>query len=406
MIRKLINKLKGDKVIWVIFFPMIIFSLVGVYSFVQILARVEGGTPFMYMMKHALYVVVSIIAMLYVMKLPSVFFSKISPFLIVVSIGLLIYTFFFGQKVNGAGRWISIPIISLTFQASDVAKLSLILYLGYLLDKKKDLLHSWREGVLPILWPIVIVCVLIVKDNFSTAFIVFGISLVLLFIGNVSILKIASFVGVLVGMGFLAVMAHKALPQYNILPRYDTWENRILNRYSEKAVNDQNYIINNAQAKNAELGIFNGKLFGKGPGNGKVKEYIPEAYADFYYASLVEEYGLVGAIVLIFLYLTLFFRFMRIAIKAERIYEKITVIGIGISILSQALVNMLVCTGVFPVTGQNMPLLAMGGSALIATCVSIGIVQSIAAKYDKKTADKSAEPTDDESINEENTALA
>lgn len=381
--KNFINSLKGDKVIWVITLLLIMFSLLSVYSFVPILVKVEGGTPFKYLAKHTLYVGLSVATMLYILRFPAVFFNKISPALLILSAGLLIYTLLFGQKVNGAGRWISIPFVSLTFQASDVAKLALILFLGRMLDKKQAVLKSWKEGFLPILIPVIIICGLIVKDNFSTAGILFMVAVILMFVGNVSILKLVSLFAVIISIGALSVMIHKGFPDMNLLPRYQTWENRLFNRYSENAVNDENYIINNAQAKNAELGIYNGGIFGQGPGDGKVKEFIPEAYADFYYASFVEEFGFVGAVLLILFYFIFFLRMIRIALKADKMYEKITVTGIAIMMMTQALVNMFVCTGVFPVTGQNMPLLAMGGSAMIMTCISIGIVQSIASKYNK-----------------------
>lgn len=399
MIKNFINRLKGDRVIWIITLVFVVFSLLSVYSFVPILVKIEGGTPFKYLTKHALYVAISISAMLFVLRFQPIFFNRISGFLFWLSVGLLIYTFFFGQKVNGAGRWISIPIVSLTFQASDLAKLALILYLGKLLEKKQSLLNSWKEGFIPVLVPIVITCGLIVKDNFSTSALVFMISVILLFVGNVPFGKLFTLFAGIVLMAAFAVLLHKSFPSLNLLPRYETWENRLFNRYSDQAVNDENYVINNAQAKNAELGIYNGGIFGQGPGDGKVKEFIPEAYADFYYASFVEEFGLIGAVFLILFYLILFLRMIRISIKAEKMFEKITVLGIGVTMMSQALINMLVCTGVFPVTGQNMPLLAMGGSAMIMTCVGIGIVQCVAAKYsDKKSKDAEAVPAENMAV--------
>ncbi len=405
MLIKFINRLKGDKVIWVITLVMLFFSLLSVYSFVPILVKVEGGTPFKYLTKHFIYVIISVIAMLYVLKLPSVFFNKIATFLLIVSAGLLVYTLFFGHKVNGAGRWISIPFVSLTFQASDVAKLAVVLYLGKMLDKKQAVLKSWKEGFLPILLPVILICGLIVKDNFSTAALLFMVAVILMFIGNVPITKLLTTFAVIGLLGASVVLLHKALPDANLLPRYQTWENRLFNRYSDKAVDDENYILNNAQAKNAELGIYNGGVFGQGVGDGKVKEFVPEAYADFYYASFVEEFGFIGAIILVLFYLILFLRMVRIAMKAEKLHEKITVVGIGIIMMTQALINMLVCTGVFPVTGQNMPLLAMGGSAMIMTCISISIVQGIAAKYNKlakteKTEEVNPKEEDNPLLNE------
>lgn len=397
--KQFLSNLKGDKAIWILTVILISVSLLSVYSFVPILVKVEGGTPLKYLMKHAMYIGLSVFAMYYILRFPSIFWNKISPALLVISIGLLVYTFFFGQKVNGAGRWISIPFVSLTFQASDVAKLALILYLGRVLDSKQHVLKSWKEGFWPIFIPVVIICGLIVKDNFSTAALLFLIAMALMFVGNVPFSKLLTVAGCIIAIGAFAVLIHKSFPEANILPRYETWENRILNRFSEDAVNDENYILNNAQAMNAELGIYNGGITGQGIGKGKVKEFIPEAYADFFYASFVEEFGFIGAVALVGVYLLLLFRIARIATKAEKMYEKITVIGIGISLMTQASVNMLVCTGVFPVTGQNMPLLAMGGSAMIMTCISISIVQIIAAKYSK--ANKV-----DESVVEDNYSIA
>lgn len=402
MLKQFLSNLKGDKVIWILTLLLVGMSLLSVYSFVPILVKVEGGTPFSYLMKHTLYVFLSISVMLFILRFPSLFWNKIATPLLILSIGLLVYTFFFGQKVNGAGRWISIPIVSLTFQASDVAKLALILYLGRILDAKQAVLNSWKEGFWPIFLPVIIICGLIVKDNFSTAALLFMIAMVLMFIGNVPIAKLGTIFLGIISIGVFAVLLHKALPEANILPRYETWENRLFNRYSENAVNDENYVLNNAQAMNAELGIYNGGLTGQGVGKGKVKEFIPEAYADFFYASFVEEFGLIGAISLVFVYMILLFRIVRVSLKAEKMYEKITVIGIGIAMMVQALVNMLVCTGVFPVTGQNMPLLAMGGSAMIMTCIGIGIVQIIAAKYSKPIEKKSKE----EGMVEDNYSIA
>ncbi len=393
--KKYFKYLKGDGVIWVITLLLLAFSLVSVYSFVPILVKMEGGTPFKYLFKHMVYVSIAFTTMFWIHKKNPIYFSKLARFSFYASIGLLIFTFFFGTKVNGAGRWIPIPFVGLTFQASDFAKLALILYISRLLAKKKDVLNSWKQGFWPILIPIIVICGLIVKDNFSTAAIVFMICLVILFLGKVPLVKIGTLVlgGIL--LFALVVATHKALPNLNLLPRYQTWENRILSRFDMKPeIADEIEVVDNAQAKNAELGIFNGGILGQGPGDGKVKEYVPEAYADFFFASFVEEFGLLGAIILVMLYLILLYRMIKIALKSDKLFETYTVLGIGILLLSQATVNMLVCTGVFPVTGQNMPLLAMGGSALIMTCVGIGIVQSIATRQqtqEEKTDEKEKE---------------
>lgn len=379
MIQIIRKYLKGDLVIWVLTLILLGFSLVSVYSFVPILVKMDGGTPIKYLFKHFIYILIAIFAMYWVHKKDPKYFSKYSKIIFYLGVALLVFTLFFGTKVNEAGRWIRIPFVGLTFQSSDFAKLALIVYVSRLLAKKREVLNSWKEGFLPILAPIVIICGLIVKDNFSTAAIMFMICFVLLFLGRVPIGKMFTVVVAGVGLFIMVVGVHKALPELNILPRYETWVNRFTSKY------DNNLDVDAAgdlQANNSKLAIYNGGLWGQGVGDGKLKEFIPEAYADFYYASFVEEFGLKLAVFLVLFYLILLYRIMRIALKSDSLFETYLCLGIGILLLSQATVNMMVCTGIFPVTGQNMPFLAMGGSAMIMACVGIGIVQAIAQKQD------------------------
>ncbi|TNE76902.1 MAG: cell division protein FtsW [Bacteroidetes bacterium] len=373
--QQLLNHLKGDRVIWVLTLIMLAFSLVTVYSFVPILVKVEGGTPFKYLFKHLIYVAISLGAMYWIHLRDPKYVSQLSKFAYYLAVALMLFTFFFGTKVNDAGRWVKIPFVGLTFQSSDFAKLALIIYLSRLLVKKKELFGQWKEGFIPVVIPVIVICGLIVKDNFSTAAILFAISLTIMFVGKVPITKILSLIGGGILLLAMIVLTHKAAPSLNLLPRYETWENRIFNK-----INDDSDVLANAQSLNAELAIYSGSVFGKGVGDGELKSYIPEAYADFYYASFVEEFGLISSIILILFYLILLYRIIRIGLNAKNEFETYVSIGIGILMITQASVNMLVCTGVFPVTGQNMPLLAMGGSALIMTCVALGIIQGIAAK--------------------------
>jgi cell division protein FtsW len=384
MITVLRKYFHGDLAIWVITILLLGFSLVSVYSFVPILVKMEGGTPFKYLFKHFIYIVLAVLAMYWVHKKDSMYLSRMSKIIYYSAIALLIFTMFFGTKVNEAGRWVKIPFVGLTFQSSDFAKLALLIYLSRLLSKKSELLHDWKNGFIPVMVPIIVICTLIVKDNFSTAAILFMICFTMLFIGRAPFGKLASLVfGGLVLM-LLAIGAHKAFPEAKILPRYETWVNRFNNKLEDNKDIDA---AGNLQAKNAEQAIFNGGIFGQGIGKGKVKEFIPEAYADFFYASFVEEFGLWAAVLLVLFYLILLYRIMRIALKATNLFETYLCLGIGILLLSQAAVNMMVCTGIFPVTGQNMPFLAMGGSAMIMACVSIGIVQGIAAKQESTKQD-------------------
>lgn len=395
-VKRFLNYLKGDRVIWIITLLMLAFSLVTVFSFVPVLVKVEGGTPFKYLFKHFIYILISFAAMFWIHRQDSKYFSQVSKFALILGIGLLLLTLLLPNEVNNAKRWIRVPFIGLTFQASDFAKLALVVYLSKQLVKRKDQFKDWKEGFVPIVLPIVIVCGLIVKDNFSTAGIVFMLAIGLLFLGRFPFSRIMAIFAMAIGGLFLIVLIHKAVPDLNLLPRYTTWENRILNR-----MDTESNVVDNAQAVNAQLAIYNGKIFGQGVGDGKLKEYLPEAYADFYYSSFVEEFGSLSAIVLTMAYLILLFRIFRIGLKAENLFETYFCIGIGMLLITQASVNMLVCTGVFPVTGQNMPLLAMGGSAMIMTCMAIGMVQSIAAKQEKGTPKTKEESGDNELINED-----
>lgn len=375
MKKLLITHLKGDLVIWIITLLLLALSIVTVYSFVPILVKMEGSSPFHYLFKHLIYVVLGFSSIFFLHRVDPKYFSQIAKFSYYFAVALLIFTFFFGKEVNGAGRWVSIPLIGLTFQSSDFAKLALFLYLSRLLVRKKDKLNDWKEGILPLMIPIVVICGLIFKDNLSTSLLVFALAIAVLFIGQVPMSKLLTMGGAGVLLLVIVIGIHSAIPQANILPRYETWKNRLAN----KVTTEQN-VVENAQALDARRAIHAGSWVGLGVGDGKLKEYLPEAYADFYYASFVEEFGFVSALFLTFLYMVLLFRIIRIGLKSEQLFETYVCMAIGLHLLAQASINMLVCTGVLPVTGQNMPFLAMGGSALLMACVSIGVIQAIAVK--------------------------
>lgn len=386
MKKLLITYLKGDLVIWIITLLLLALSIVTVYSFVPILVKMEGSSPFHYLFKHLIYVVLGFSSIFFLHRVDPKYFSQIAKFSYYFAVALLIFTFFFGKEVNGAGRWVSIPLIGLTFQSSDFAKLALFLYLSRLLVRKKDKLNDWKEGILPLMIPIVVICGLIFKDNLSTSMLVFALAIAVLFIGQVPMSKLLTMGGAGVLLLVIVIGIHSAIPQANILPRYETWKNRLAN----KVTTEQN-VIENAQALDARRAIHAGSWVGLGVGDGKLKEYLPEAYADFYYASFVEEFGFVSALFLTFLYMVLLFRIIRIGLKSEQLFETYVCMAIGLHLLAQASINMLVCTGVFPVTGQNMPFLAMGGSALLMACVSIGIIQAIAVKQSGVTTSQNEE---------------
>lgn len=367
--------LKGDRVIWIVTILFLGLSIVSVYSFVPILVKTEGGTPFSYLFKHTVYIVIGFLVMYWVHRQDPKYIEKLSKFIFIIAIALLVFTFFFGVRVNDASRWVRVPIIGLTFQSSDFAKLALVILLSRRLVSNRDYFDSWKKSLISVVGPILLICGLIAKDNFSTAAIIFMVSLLLLFVGKFPMSKIFTVIGSGIVLAGLLVLTHIALPAANLLPRFDTWVSRFSKAYGSEGAS-----IENMQSINAKLAIHNGGYTGVGVGDGDLKHYTPEAYADFYYSSFVEEFGLLSAIFLIFLYLILFYRILRIGLNSKNLFETYLSIGIGLLLLSQAMVNMFVCTGIMPVTGQNMPFLAMGGSAMVMSCISLGIVLSIAHK--------------------------
>jgi len=378
-VHKLIKYLKGDSVIWVVTILFFGVSVLTVYSFVPILVKTEGGSPFGYLLKHIIYIGIGFAAMYWVHRQDPKYIEKLSKFIFILAIALLVFTFFFGVRVNDASRWVRVPIIGLTFQSSDFAKLALVIFVSRRLASNQEYFNSWKKSFSTVILPILMICGLIAKDNFSTSAILFLVSLLLLFVGKYPMSKIFGVIGTgIVGVGLL-VITHLALPAMNILPRFETWMSRFFKAYGEGGGS-----VENMQAINAKLAIHNGGYMGVGVGDGDLKHYTPEAYADFFYSSFVEEFGLLSAVALILLYLILFYRILRIGLNSKNLFETYLSIGIGLLLLSQALVNMFVCTGIMPVTGQNMPFLAMGGSAMVMSCVSLGIVLSIARKNNPK----------------------
>ncbi|HTO37377.1 MAG TPA: FtsW/RodA/SpoVE family cell cycle protein [Brumimicrobium sp.] len=373
---KIFKTLKGDKVLWVIVLLLWLISLVSVYSFVPILVKTEGGTPLSYLFKHFVYIIIGFGLMKWIHTKDPKYIEKLSKFMFYLAIALLIFTFFFGVRVNDASRWVRIPFVGLTFQSSDFAKFALVVFISRRLVVKNDKPGFWNSDFARMTFPILLMTALIAKDNFSTAGLLFGVALLLLFIAQYPFKKILSVIGVgLAGAGSV-VLLHLVLPSLNLLPRFDTWMNRFFRAYSD----DHAVTVDNMQAINAKLAIYNGGYTGVGVGQGELKHYTPEAYADFFYSSFVEEFGLVLSIGLIMLYMIMFYRILKIALNAKNPFDTYVSIGVGVVFLSQALVNMFVCTGLMPVTGQIMPFLAMGGSAMVMSSLALGVVQSIAHK--------------------------
>jgi cell division protein FtsW len=378
---KLFKYLKGDKSIWMIAFVLGIISIVSVFSFIPILVKAKGLSYSYLFFKHSFLLILGFGIMFVIHKMPFKYFSKLSKFIFYLAIILLVLTMFVGQSVNGADRWLKIPLVPFSFQTSDFAKIALVLYLGKQLIKRRSEFQDLKVVSRYILLPIALSMFLILPSNLSTALLVGSIAFVLLIFGGFPWKWIGLSIGAAI-LGFLLLLQiAKFAP--NVLPRVETWRMRIVRMADDNPDPQEQMQINNALTaiKNG------GGWLPKGPGNGELKRYIPEAYADFYFAALVEEGGIYLALTIIGLYLMLFFRIIKVAVKSKDEYASIVAIGIGVSIMFPAIINMLVCTKLMPVTGQNMPLLSMGGTSAWFTCIAIGIVLSISRETVKDETD-------------------
>ena len=369
--------LKGDKNIWVIAILLGIISIVSVFSFIPILVKVKGLSYSYLFFKHFFLLILGFVLMYFIHRIPFKVFSKLSKFGFYLAIFLLVLTMMVGQSVNGADRWLKIPLVPFSFQTSDFAKIALVLYLAKQLVKRKGEFNDFKIVARYILLPIALSMFLILPSNLSTAMLVGAIAFVLLILGGFPWKWIGLSIGAAVLAFMLLLQIAKIAP--NVLPRVETWRMRIVRMQDDNPDPQEQMQINNSLTA-----IKNGGGFlPKGPGNGELKRYIPEAYADFYFAALTEEFGLYGVLAIIGLYLMLFFRIIKVGLKSKDEYATLVAIGIGASIMFPAIVNMMVSTKLMPVTGQNMPLLSMGGTSAWFTCIAFGIVLSISRENNK-----------------------
>jgi cell division protein FtsW len=373
-----LKNIKGDKVIWVVVIMLSIVSLLAVYSSSGMLAyRKQGGNTEYYLYKQFFLLLVGFGLMYVTHLIRYTYFSRISQIGLVLSIGLLIYTMIFAESINNARRWDD--IFGISYQSSDIVKLFLIMSLARALSKKQDMVHNFKSGFLPVLLPVVLVCALILRDNFSTAAILFVTCLVLMFIGRIKLTFIFSVIGLGLFSVVLIFILATTFPE--VFPRGDTWTKR-LETFSnnEKASPDAVY-----QVTQSKIAIASGGLLGKSPGKSTQKNFLPHAESDFIFAIIIEEYGIAGGAFIVLLYCILFFRVVRITMKCEGSFGAFLSIGIGFSLVFQALINMAVAVNLFPVTGQTLPLISMGGTSIWLTSISIGIILSVSRHIEIET---------------------
>lgn len=370
-----LDNIKGDKTIWAIIAVLAIFSFLPVYSSSTNLVYVIGkGTTFGYLVKHAFLLLLGFVIVFTVHRIPYRYFSGTSVLLMPLIILLLVYTLARGTVIGGANasRWIQIPFVGIGFQTSTLAVVVLMMYVARYLARNKDKPIFFKESLLYLWIPVGIVLMLILPANFSTTAIAFFMILVLVFIGGYPKRYIFYILGMAMLTFSLFLIMAKAFPDLMKNTRVETWSNRIENFSSGES--DDNY-----QAEKAKIAIASGEIKGKGPGKSVQKNFLPQSSSDFIYAIIVEEFGLIGAISIIILYLGLLFRIVIIATKSTTIFGTLLTVGIGIPIVLQAFINIAVAVGLLPVTGQPLPLISTGGTSIWMTCFAIGVILSVSA---------------------------
>jgi cell division protein FtsW len=380
MIKELINSLKGDKVIWAFVALLALFSFMPVFSASSNLAymRHGSGNAITYLIKHSAHVFIGFFIIYKVHKIPYHYFRGISKFTLPVVWILLLYTLLKGTVIDGANasRWIQIPFIGISFQTSTFAAIVLYVFVARYLSKTREVPMTFKSSLWELWTPVFITILLIFPANLSTAALIFAMVIMLVFIGKYPL----KYIGVILGAGIISlaffILVVKAFP--DAFPnRVDTWMNRIENFTTDKPDEDD------YQIEKAKIAIASGGFEGLGPGKSIQKNFLPQSSSDFIYAIIVEEYGLVGGLAVMSLYLLLLFRFVVAAHKSNSLFGKLVVVGLGFPIIFQAMTNMAVAVELLPVTGQTLPLISSGGSSIWMTCIALGIIIGVTKKEEE-----------------------
>lgn len=384
----ILNRTKGDKVIWAIVIMLTMISILVVYSSIGSLAYKMNKSTESYLFRQVGYIALGVIIIYFAHRVNYTIYSRVASILFLISIPLLLYTLKYGSSINEANRWIKLPVINLTFQTSDLAKLALFMYMSRLLSKRQNVIKDFKKGFIPLIVPVFIICILIAPANLSTALLIGGIALMLMFIGRVSVRHILLVVGAaLIPLIILvSVASHyynkeehvsKDLPAVLTFGRMPTWVKRVQN-FMYASNEDASY-----QIQQAKIAIATGGILGKGPGKSEQRNFLPHPYSDFIYAIIIEEYGLVGGAVIMLIYLLFLFRSIRLFRRCPYAFGAFLAVALSFTLVIQAMVNMAVNVNIFPTTGVTLPLVSMGGSSLLFTCFSIGIILSVARNVEQ-----------------------
>ena len=372
-----LGNIKGDKAIWGVVALLALFSFLPVYSASSNLVYVVGnGTTIGHLVKHGMLLFLGFGIIYGVHKIPTHFFKGLSLIALPIVLVLLAYTLAQGTTIDGANasRWIRLPLVGITFQTSNLAAVVLMVYVARYLTRIKDKTITFSESIVPLWLPVFVVTILILPANFSTAAILFFMVLILCFLGGYPLKYLSGIIGA--GLLILTVFILTAKAYPDLFPnRVDTWINRV-ESFWDPADTESDY-----QIEKAKIAIASGGIVGNGAGKSVMKNFLPQSSSDFIYAIIIEEYGLVGGFVLMFFYMLLLFRIVVVANSNETVFGKLLVVGVGLPIVFQALINMAVAVELFPVTGQTLPLISSGGTSIWMTCLAIGIVLSASRKF-------------------------
>ena len=377
--KTIFKHIEGDKTIWAIVAILAIFSFMPVYSASTNLVYVVGsGSTFGHLVKHMVLLIMGFAIIYGVHKIPYRYFKGLSLIMIPFVLVLLGLTILQGKTIDGANasRWIQIPFVGMSFQTSTLAAVVLMVYVARYMSKMKDEIITFKASILPLWVPVFLVLILILPANFSTSAIMFLMVVMLVFLGGYPLRYLAVIIGSGILVLTLFVLAAKAFP--DAMPnRVDTWMGRI-ESFSNPEDTKADY-----QIEKAKIAIATGGIQGVGPGKSMQKNFLPQSSSDFIFAIIIEEYGLIGGFVIMTLYLWLLFRIVIVSQKSDTIFGKLLVLGVGLPIVFQALINMAVAVELFPVTGQTLPLISSGGTSIWMTCLAIGIILSVSAKREE-----------------------
>ncbi len=387
----LVSKTKGDRVIWGIVVILTLVSLLVVYSSTGSLAYKYSKSNESYLFKQFAFIIIGLVIIYFAHRVNYTIYARVAKILFLISIPLMFYTTFFGEEINKGSRWIKLPVINMTLQTSDMAKLALFMYLSLQLSRKQNVIKDFKKGFLPIITPVIIICALIAPANLSTALLVGATSFMLMFIGRANakhmLLSIAIALIPVIFLFTLAISTYdtgerkaKELPAIFDAGRVKTWVSRIQTFvYSNK--NDETE--KTYQINQAKIAIANGGWLGRGPGNSEARNFLPHSYSDFIYAIIIEEYGFFGASFMVFIYLLFLYRCIRLYRKCPFAFGAFLALALSFTLVIQAIANMGVAVNAFPNTGVTLPLVSMGGSSFLFTCLSIGIILSVARNVEQ-----------------------